>query len=112
MSAWTEWPGNDTGAPPATLTGSTRVDVRLRDNTLVQSRPAGEILWLHLGCASDILAFRIHSQLMRFCMACGALEEADGARGRPTCCPAGPGAVVQAELGRLARLGWLSEAHR
>lgn len=109
MSTWTEWPGNDTGAPPPTLTPSTRVDLRLRDNTLLTGRPAGELLWMSLGCGADIVAFRVHSQLMRFCLACGALEEGDGARGRPTCCPSGPGVVVQSELGRLARLGWLSE---
>lgn len=106
MSAWSEWGGNDTGAPPPGVTPNTRVDLRLRDNALLQSRPAGEVLWLHLGCESDIVAYRQHSQLMRFCLACGALDEADGARGRPVCCAHGPGAVVQAELGRLARLGW------
>lgn len=109
MSDWAEWHGDDTGALPPTLTPSTRVDMRLRDNTLLTGRPAGEVLWLHLACGADIVAYRLHSQLMRFCLACGALEEADGARRRPTCCPSGPGVVVQAELGRLAAAGWRAE---
>lgn len=106
MSNWMVWAGNATGAPPDGLAQFTRVDLRLRDNTLVLKRPAGEILWLQFDAPSDVLAYRLSSQLMRFCLHCGALEEADGAKSRPPCCARGPGNVVEAELGRLAQIGW------
>lgn len=112
MSNWMEWAGNATGAPPEGVASITRVDLRLRDNTLVQKRPAGEILWLQFGAPSDVLAFRLSSQLMRFCLHCGALEEAEGAQSRPKCCPRGPGNVVESELGRLAQMGWRVEHGR